>query len=234
MALPQLKSAALIPPKAPNLPLPPENIDRKFMDDLENTLRLYFNQIDNFCQPFSSKTGGGLLQFPYIAASDNATQYATAANTPTIIQWDTLDSGNGFTLNADNTATAEVSGIYKITYSLQFANNDNAIHDAIVWLRANGSTSGDDVANSTTVFTLQARKSSLLPNYVCGYSEVVFPLNAGDSVGLWWGTDQAATSGGATGIYLDYRAAQTTPMPYPSVPSVIGSITFISALFPEA
>ena len=122
--------------------------------------------------------------------------------------------------------------MYKITYSLQFANNDNAIHDAIVWLRIDGTsaTSANDVANSTTIFTLQARKSALLPNYVCGYSEVVFTLNAGDSVGLWWGTDQAATSGGATGIYIDYRAAQTTPMAYPAVPSAIGSITFVSAL----
>ena len=113
-----------------------------------------------------------------------------------------------------------------------FANNDNAIHDAIVWLRVDGtsSTSADDLANSTTIFTLQARKSALLPNYVCGYSEVVFPLNVGDSVGLWWGTDQAATVGGTTGIYIDYRAAQTSPMAYPAVPSAIGSITFVSAL----
>jgi hypothetical protein len=141
-----------------------------------------------------------------------------------------LEEGNAFTLNAGNTATAEVAGIYKITYSLQFANNDNQAHDAVVWLRLNGSTSAADVANSSTVFTVAARKSAILPTYVCGYSEVVFQLNAGDSVGLWWGTNQAATSGGATGIYIDYRAAQTTPMPYPAVPSAIGSITFVSAL----
>ena len=127
-------------------------------------------------------------------------------------------------------ATAQVSGIYKITYSLQFANNDNAIHDAIVWLRVNGLTSTADVANSTTIFTLQARKSAGVPNFVCGYSEVVFAMNAGDYVGLWWGTDKAATSGGTTGVYIDSRAAQTTPMPYPAVPSAIGSITFVSAL----
>jgi hypothetical protein len=77
---------------------------------------------------------------------------------------------------------------------------------------------------------LQARKSALLPNFVCGYSEVVFALNAGDTVGLWWGTEQAATSGGATGNYISYRAAQTTPMAYPATPSAIGSITFLSAL----
>ena len=220
----------IINPAVPNMPLGTQEYERRYQDQFTNVLRLYFNQLRNALGELFGTNGGRYLEFPHIAASDGAIQYATAANTPTIIRWSSLDSGSGFTLNADNTATAESPGIYKITYSLQFANNDNAIHDAIVWLRLNGNTSAADVANSTTVFTLQARKSALLPNFVCGYSEVVFPMDAGDSVGLWWGTDQAATSGGATGIYIDYQAAQTTPMPYPAVPSAIGSITFVSAL----
>jgi len=222
----------IINPAVPNLPLGTEEYERRYQDQFSNILRLYFNQLRNALGELFGTNGGRYLEFPHIAASDEAIQYATAANTPTIIRWSSLDSGSGFTLNANNTATAEFSGIYKITYSLQFANNDNAIHDAIVWLRTDGASPSpaDDVPNSTTVFTLQARKSALLPNFVCGYSEVVFPMNAGDSVSLWWGTDQAATSGGATGIYIDYQTAQTTPMPYPAVPSAIGSITFVSAL----
>lgn len=222
----------IINPAVPNLPLGTDTYERRYQDQFANVLRLYFNQLRNALGELFGINGGKYISFPHIAASDGTIQYATAANTPTLVQWSTLDSGSGFTLNANSTATAEFPGIYKITYSLQFANNDNAIHDAIVWLRVNGSSpsSANDIPNSTTVFTLQARKSALLPNYVCGYSEVVFSMNAGDSLGLWWGTDQAATSGGATGIYIDYRAAQTTPMPYPAVPSAIGSITFVSAL----
>lgn len=173
---------------------------------------------------------GALSRFPFIAASDNATQYATSANTPTVVNWSTVDAGNGFTLNVNHTATALFAGTYKITYSMQLANNDNAAHDAIVWLRINGSTSAADAPNSTTIFTVPARKSAGVPSFICGYSEVVFELNAGDSVGLWWGATQAATSGGATGIYIYSQAAQTTPMEYPATPSVIGSITFVSAL----
>lgn len=215
---------------APNLPLAQKEFSPQYQEQFNNVLRLYFNQLDKILGQLSTSVYGNVISFPHIAASDGALQYATAANTPTIVQWSTLDSGLGFTLNANNTATANVSGIYKITYSLQLANNDNAAHDAIVWLRLNGNTSTADVENSTTIFTVQPRKSAGIPNYVCGYSEVVFPMEAGDSVGLWWGTDQAATSGGATGIYIDYQAAQTTPMPYPAVPSAIGSITFVSAL----
>jgi hypothetical protein len=215
---------------APSLPAAPVEYERLYQEQYSNILRLYFNRLDAILAQLDTNATTSVLQTPFIAASDNVKQYATAANTPTIVEWSTLDAGNGFTLNVDNTATAQVEGIYKITYSLQLANDDNDIHDAIVWLRVNGLTSAADVPNSTTVFTLQARKSASFPNFVCGYSEVVFQLTAGDSVGLWWGTDLAATSGGATGLYIDYQAAQTTPMAYPAVPSAIGSITFVSAL----
>jgi len=33
--------------KAPNLPLAPEVLDRRYMDDLNNVLRLFFNQLTN-------------------------------------------------------------------------------------------------------------------------------------------------------------------------------------------
>ncbi len=223
---PQFKIGPLRPSKAPNLPIAPVEYTQYYQDQVLNALRLYFNQIDNFSLPLTQVGGGSYLQFPFISASDIGIQYATASNTPTIVQWNVLESGSGFTLNANYTATADIAGIYKITYSLQFANDDNAAHDAIVWLRVNNV----DITNSTTIFTVPARKSAGVPSYICGYSEVVFQLNAGDSMGLWWGTTQAASSGGATGNYIYYRAAQTTPMPYPATPSAIGSITFVSAL----
>ena len=215
---------------APALPTAPIEYDHRRDDQLNQNLRIYFNNLDNYLASLSGAVGGGVLGFPFIEASDSGTQYATGNNTPTIVNWDTTSLGNNFTLNVGNTATALVSGIYKITYSLQFANDDNDVHDAVVWLRINGSTSAEDVPNSTTNFTVPARKSSGGPSFVCGYSEVVFTLNAGDTVGLWWGTDLAATSGGVDGVYIYSLAAQTTPMAYPATPSSLGSITFVSSL----
>ena len=220
----------IINPATPNIPLGTEQYERRYQDQFSNVLRLYFNRLQNALSTLFNRMGGSYLNFPYVAASDTTDQYATANDTPTVVKWDTLAAGNGFTLNADSTATAQVSGLYKITYSLQFANTDNAAHDAIVWLRINGATSAADVADSTTVFTLPARKSAGVPSYVCGYSEVVFPLNTGDVVGLWWGTAAAASSGGALGVYIAQRTAQTSPMAYPATPSSLGSITFVSNL----
>lgn len=221
-----LKSGSLVPSKAPNLPIAPTDYSQQYQDQVLNALRLYFNQVDNFTQGLGGDTGGAFLGFPYISASDSATQYATGNNIPTIVQWDTLELGLSFTLNSNGTATAQKTGRYKITYSLQFANNTNAAVDAIVWLRVNDT----DVPRSATIFTLPARKSAGIPSFVCGVSEVEFLLNAGDNVGLWWGTPTAATSGGVTGVYIIAQAAQTSPMAYPAVPSAIGSITFLSAI----
>jgi hypothetical protein len=204
--------------------------EQRYQNELNNILRLYLERLTAQLQTLSRNTDGTYLEFPFIEATDSGTQYATGNNTPTIVNWDSTALNNSFTLNVGNTATAQIAGVYKITYSLQFANNDNAIHDAVVWLRVNGSTSAADVANSTTNFSVPARKSAGVPSFVCGYSEVVFELEAGDTVGLWWGTDLAATSGGGTGVYIYSEVAQTSPMAYPATPSAIGSITFVSAI----
>lgn len=221
-------------PAVPALPVSPPAYNQPWSASLLNVLRLYFNQlksiIDYILGILTGSSGGAAIQFPNIGAYYYPDQYATGTNTPTVVLWAATSSLNGFTLNLNNTATATYAGIYKITYSLQLANTDNVAHDAIIWLRLNGSTSAEDIADSSTIFTVPARKSAGVPSYVGAYSEVVFQLDAGDSVGLWWGTTQAATSGGGAGVYIYARAAQVAPMPYPETPSAIGSITFVSAL----
>ena len=226
----------IINPAVPALPVAPQGYTPVWGASTLNVLRLYFNQLkailDNLISlaaTFTAGTYGQTIKFPNIGAYYYPEQYATGSNTPTIVLWNATTSIYGFTLNPNNTATAEYAGVYKITYSIELANNDNLAHDAIFWIRVNGNTSAADVENSTTIFTVPARKSVGAPTYTCAYSEVVFELEAGDSVGLWWGTEKAASSGGATGVWLYAKAQQTTPMPYPETPSAIGSITFVSA-----
>ena len=226
-----MANISLRPPKAPNLLIAPVVYDQRYIDQLNNALRLYFNQIDNGLAFLLSDTGGSSLSLPHIAASDNADQLATASNTPTEVKWDTLDSGLGWTLTPPGTATASVPGIYKITYSLQLTNTDNSAHDAAVWLKIDTGSGFVDVPRSTTIFTVPARKSAGVFSYVCGYSEATFEVEAGDTIALYWATNQAyATSPAADGIYIEYIAAQTSPYARPATPSAIGSITFVSRL----
>jgi hypothetical protein len=224
---PQIKTLDLRPPKAPNLPIAPVDYSQQYIDQFSNALRLYFNQIDNGFSSLFSDTGGAGLSLPHISASDTTDQLATASNTATVVTWNTLDSGLGWTLNAPGTATANISGIYTIRYSLQLANTDNAQHDAAVWLKVNTV----DVPRSTTVFSLPARKSAGVFSYVCAYSEATFQVNAGDEIELYWATGQAYDTSPATdGIYIEALAAQTSPYARPATPSAIGSITFVSRL----
>jgi len=85
--------------KAPNLPIPTIAYSQTQQETFSNALRLYFNTIDSFTSNLNNPAGGSSLSFPHIAASDTTDQYATANNTPTIVKWNTLDSGLGFTLN---------------------------------------------------------------------------------------------------------------------------------------
>jgi len=56
---PQIKTLDLRPPKAPNLPIAPVEYRQLYLDQLNNVLRLYFNEIDNFGFGLLNTSGGG-------------------------------------------------------------------------------------------------------------------------------------------------------------------------------
>jgi hypothetical protein len=60
---------------------------------------------------------------------------------------------------------------------------------------------------------------------------VVFSLEVGDEMELYWATGQAYDTSPATdGIYIEALAAQASPYIRPATPSALGSITFVSRL----
>lgn len=218
--------ADLLTPKSPALPLAPNGYNVPYQNRYSSVLRLYFNQLDNMNSSLLGPLGMQYLDAPHIGACNTANQYATANDTPELVEWNTAVSVKGFTLNANNTATVSISGIYKIDFRLQFVNTDNAPQDAVVWLQVNGS----QIDNSTSIFTLQARRSAGVPTFLTAYSSVLFEAEEGDAIGLWWATDQAFISGTQDGIYISAQAAQTTPYIRPAKPSSSGSITFLGRI----
>jgi len=213
--------------KAPALPFAPVQYDRTYQDTTHNILRQYFNTLDNVTGQLLANAGGHFLSFPHIAAQDSTDQYATANNVATKVLWDTLDSGLGFTLNPNSTATPEYTGVYKIDYSLQFVNNDNVAHNAFVWLQVDGV----DVVGSASKFSIPARKSVGNDAYVVAYSSITFTVTGGAEVALYWATSQAATlSPAVDGVYMEAYPAQTSPFAMPSIPSAIGAIVFVSGV----
>ena len=63
---------------APALPTAPPDYDQRRDDQLNYSLRLYFNNLDNYLAALSGSLGGSGLGLPHIAASDNTDQYADA------------------------------------------------------------------------------------------------------------------------------------------------------------
>ena len=285
--------------KAPSLPYAPIQYGTQYQDQLNNVLRLYFNNIDAIlyevvtllnnggyfpeidagtvnADTVNASTGnvstllsnyitakslysqaiqagsvqastivggnitgsrvnsslftglGAEITLPHIGAYDSGNQYADGDNDPTIVTWDATDSTFGFSL-ASNVATSTYDGVFKIDYSLQFVNTDNAAHDIYVWLQVNGS----NVTNSATKFTIPARKAVGDYSYICAYSTVTFTVSAGDSIGLWWATDKAYnTTGPVDGVYMFSEASASSPYSRPAVPSAIGNILYMSAPTP--
>jgi hypothetical protein len=216
----------LRPTKAPNLPVAPVEYQSRHQEVLTNILRLYFTQVDNITGTLLGTDGGGYLENPHIAAQNNGDQYATGDNIPTLALWTVLDSISGFTLDPSGYAKANQSGVYKIDFSLQFANTDNTQHDAFVWLQTNGTV----VPGSSSRFTVPARKSAGVFAYIVGYSSITFEIQKDDEIRLWWATEKAATSGGILGVFMDSLPAQTVPYIRPANPSAVGSIVFVSRL----
>lgn len=230
---------AMLKFRAPPLPIAGAQYSQDYFAQLIRALALYFNQIDSqtpvqWQQVIADEFTGGVfngngqeITLPHIAASDTTSQYTTN-NTATKVAWNTVESSEYFTLNSDGSATAVYGGIYKITYSLQLANTDNTAHNVFVWLEVDG---GIQVPRSATKFTVPGRKSIGNYSYICAYSEITFPLNAGEKVTLYWATDKAfVVSPAANGVFMEAIAASSSPYKRPSNPSAVGSIVFVSAL----
>lgn len=214
-------------PAVPNFPNGGNDYEQRYQNELNNILRLFLQREREALASLTGVLGGQYLENPHIAASDTTDQYAAGNNVATLVLWNNLDSGAGFTLNPNSTATPAQTGVYKIDYSLQFVNTNNIAHDVYVWLRING----DDVPRSTSKFTIPARKSAGVYAFSVAYSSVTFTIEASDAVSLYWATDQAYNPvGPVDGVYMEYIPAQTVPYAHPEAPSAIGSITFVSRL----
>jgi hypothetical protein len=147
-------------------------------------------------------------------------------DTATVVNFDTLESGFGWTLNSPGSATADIAGVYTLRYRLEYANTDNAQHTVTVWLQNNAV----DIVNSATSFSVPARKSVSIPGFTTAYSEVTFEVVVGDEIELYWATDKANIVSPATdGVLMFHDAAQASPFARPAISSAIKSIVWVSA-----
>jgi len=197
---PQIKTLDLRPPKAPNLPIAPVEYRQLYQDQFLNALRLYFNQIDNFAQPFSSNTGGGFLKFPNGAWYDNgASQTAADINTPYPIRFNSISAENQVTVT--DYVTTFVGSIGPASTTMTVTSTTGIIEPGML-LTGNSVTAGTTIHKQLTgtagstgtyqVSTSQTRGSgtftgtaakTVISSLVPGYFNIQFSLQISKSSG---------------------------------------------------
>ena len=203
---------------APNLPLPLNEYDRQYFDQLLNVLRLYFNRIDALTTQLMTSSGGAGIRLPYGAFSSDQDQ-TTTANTATLMTLNTTDFANGVSI-ASSKITVANAGIYNLQFSAQFQNTDNQIQDISIWLKQNGT----DIPGSTGYVSIPARKSASLgeeAHQITGWNYYI-SMTAGQYVEIYWSATLAS-------VTIQNYAAGTTPT-RPSTQSVVATLSFVSAL----
>jgi hypothetical protein len=202
---------------APNLPLAPKEYSSRYIEQLNNVLRLYFNQLDNFTRQLNTATNTSGLRVPYGAFSDFTSQ-TTTVNTATLMALSVTDFSNGVTLGTGSKITVANAGIYNLQFSAQIQSLDNAPQDVYIWLKQNGT----DITGSTGKVGLPARKSPGDPFHDIKGWNYFLSMNANDYVQIYWSTTDVD-------VTIQTYAASGTPTK-PSTASVVATMSFVSAL----
>ena len=219
--------------KAAPLPNPPAQYDPQYVRQLIRVLEIYFNQLDsntpNQATSYRADNfyggyfyGSGIhLAFPFGQFQSTADQTAAAIDVAYAITYTQSDFVDGVTLSSGSRLTVPATGVYNVTYSLQFKNTTNDVQDIDIWLRKNGA----DVPDTNSRFSIPARKSSGNPSHLIATTPIMVSLAANDYVQVMWHVT-------STGVSLEHFPAVTysagvTPA-HPATPSAIVQVEFMS------
>jgi hypothetical protein len=169
---------------------------------------------------------GRYISTAYNQLISNTDQAAGALGTAYAVTYDTTDFPDGITVTNNSRITFAESGVYVITYSIQFENDNNDTEFVDIWLRYEGT----DIAGSNSRFSLPARKSSGTPSTLIAVTPLTVDIeNDGDYIEIMWHPSDL-------GVTIEhYNAVAASPGVTPAIPatpSVIVGVTFVSAQFP--
>lgn len=198
---------------APNLPLATRAYEQRYIDQLNNVLRLYFNQLDNFTTAISTIGGGAELQLPNGAWYDTTTQTRAAINTAKAVTFNSNTLQNQIAKDSTDTSKfyVEKSGYYNFQFSAQISKPSGGAAYVWIWPRVDGV----DVPDSASKVAVQGMAAESVPAW-----NFVLPMNAGGYFQLMWATDNNIT-----------LLAEPSVSFAPGIPSVILTAVFVSALY---
>jgi hypothetical protein len=160
------KSLPLTTSKAPNLPVAKEDYEKNYFDQILNSLRLYFTQLDNINQVSSQRVSSTGVLFPdgtsqttawvpsWVETYDRTASIAITT-TPTLLKPGTLlTGGSGITYDpTTGVFTFKNAGTYSLSISLNISAS-SANQNVYVYAQKNTGTGWVNNANSGKLYDL--------------------------------------------------------------------------------
>jgi hypothetical protein len=187
---------------APNLPVAPNQYERRYQDQLSNVLRLFFNLVSN---AFNAPR-------PHGSFYDTTTQTNPVPGAVNLMKFDsTYNSGETqFSVSKDtNRVYVAETAVYNIQFSAQLDKTGGGASDVFIWLRLNG----NNVTHSATKMVIDGPNNELVAAW-----NWVITLADGDYIELAWQSPDANV------ILLAAPASGNIPQ----IPSVILTVTWVS------
>ena len=198
----------------PALPVAPQqNPIRVYLDDLNNILRLFFNQIANTLNLLTGDTGGVFVSNPNGLFFDTADQPIAVINTAQPVRFNQTYLNSGVSIGGATTSEITVvnSGIYNFQFTGQLRSTSGSNKILYVWLNRNGT----NIGYSTWEYSISGSGKEL---------EIAWNFNIDLLAGQYI---QIIIAGDSTNMVLDSVVATS---PHPGIPSAVVSVTFVSAL----
>lgn len=193
----------------PAIPMPTEQYDRPYMDQMMNVLRLFFVRLTNLISAlFSTEQGGKLLYMPNGLFYSTTDQSAALADTGYPVEFENTYLSNGISIIDDTKITVDSDGVYNFQVSLQLEHNSASACALYTWINKNGT----DVAYGGHESTIKGN------DYYISQWNFSIDLTAGQYIEMYWATDD-------TGLNLHSEAATT---PHPGIPSAVVAVSFVS------
>jgi len=200
---------------APNLPLPPEDYNRQYFDQMLNILRLYFNRIDALTTQLmtSGSIDPSLINVPNGLFFNTADQTLAAINTGYPITFNQTYLNNFVALQAASTSKIEVAvgGVYNFQLSAQLKSTNASGKDVQIWIKRNNITIG----YSGHRYTVEGSDNHFNVSW-----NFDIDLAANEYIEMYWGADDTAVT----------MEAIPASAPYPAVASVVMAVNFIARL----
>jgi hypothetical protein len=200
---------------APNLPLPPEEYNRIYFDQMLNILRLYFNRIDALTTQLmtSESIDPSLINNPNGLFFSTVDQTLAAVDTGYPITFNQTYLNNNVALQTASTSriAVAVGGVYNFQLSAQLKSTNSSGKDVQIWIKRNNVTIG----YSAHKYTVEGSDNHM--NVSWNFN---IDLAANEYIEMQWAADNTA-------VTLESIPASA---PYPAAASVVMAVNFIAKL----